>query len=68
MLFDVCAEDLQNVIGGSLFSKRKPTPINQRSSMMCGWSVVTAGGDTDASEHAGSARQAIRFAVKAASL
>ena len=68
MLFDVCAEDLQNVIGGSLFFKRTTTPISQRSSVMCGWSAVTAGSDTDTSDLARSARWARVFATQRSSL
>ena len=50
MLFDVRAEDLQNVISGSLFFKRTTTQTAsaRRTSVMCGWSAVTAGGDMDA--------------------
>ena len=68
MLFDVCAEDLQNVIGGSLFFKWTTTLIGQRSSVMSGWSAVTAGSDTDDSELARSARWARVFATQRSSL
>jgi len=68
VLFAVCADNLQNVIGGSLLLKRKAPPITQRSSVMHGWSVVTAGCARSGREHAESARRPDRFVVKAASL
>jgi len=38
--------------------------ISQRSSVMCGWSAVTAGSDMDASERTRSARWARVFSAK----
>ena len=48
--------------------KMTSTPINQRSSVMCGWSAVTAGSVMGASEHARSALWAWVFAMKESSL